>query len=859
VPNDVIIGQQRCTPDLTRAVQGIPPGTVIHSLTRKCNRSINNVALSDAHVHKHVQTSHLRDPKSRTITGRGRQCYLGRAIVGVPMDRSRSRHRRALVGLLAAAAALMGVLALGASPASAILERIPGGKTISYQPLRGASIAKRFDALFTNLDYSGGPVMPSNTNEVIYWEPTGYGQSFPSDYVAGIDQYFTDLAHDSGGTGNTDSVANQYNDAAGHHSTYNSSFIGHLIDTNPLPSNGCSNAPICITDAQVQAELDKFLTAQSLPRDITREYFMLSAPGIEYCFGSAPSADCSAGATVKPVFCAYHSFATTPTGFIYSNDPYVVGNGGCDTGQRPSGRSSDGELDGGLSHEHVESITDPRPNTAWTDFGSSVGGEIGDKCAGNYGTVQVDPGTFQLYNQVINGHEYYYQTEWSNQGQGCLNSWTSNGNMANASFTSSPGAGNVVNFDASGSTATGGVNEYVWQWNDDVKPGDMPQNPTEETTSPTISHNFPQPGPYTVALTVMAADGTSHGTSRTVVVAGPPVPAFSVTTASPTEGAPVSFVSSSTDPNPGGSIASYSWNFGDGSAAGSGPTPSHTFSAGSYNVTLTVMNNYGKSANVAHAISVSDEPIGVSFSPPAGAVSGSAVSFSGAGSDQDGSITSYSWDFGDGSPTAPGASPSHTYASGGTYTVTLTVTDSEMHTVSVSQNVTVTPDESPSASVSPPSGGVAGSPVSFTGSGSDPDGSIVTYSWNFGDGSAAGSGASASHTYTTAGTYTVTLTVVDTSGRSGSVSNQMTIHPEPPAHCVVPTLKGQSLSAATKALTRADCKLGKVKAPKHAPKSKPPKHKKWRLGVSSQSLKPGTMKATGTKVDITLTSVLVKK
>ena len=52
------------------------------------------------------------------------------------------------------------------------------------------------------------------------------------------------------------------------------------------------------------------------------------------------------------------------------------------------------------------------------------------------------------------------------------------------------------------------------------------------------------------------------------------------------------------------------------------------------------------------------------------------VQFSSAGStDPDGTIASYSWDFGDGSPLETTADATHTYAAAGTYTATLTVTD----------------------------------------------------------------------------------------------------------------------------------------------------------------------------------------
>jgi PKD repeat protein len=55
--------------------------------------------------------------------------------------------------------------------------------------------------------------------------------------------------------------------------------------------------------------------------------------------------------------------------------------------------------------------------------------------------------------------------------------------------------------------------------------------------------------------------------------------------------------------------------------------------------------------------------------------------------DPDGSIASYAWDFGDGN-TGTGASPSHSYATGGTYHVHLTVTDNGGATGSITKDVT---------------------------------------------------------------------------------------------------------------------------------------------------------------------------
>ncbi|WP_324276044.1 LamG-like jellyroll fold domain-containing protein [Blastococcus brunescens] len=79
------------------------------------------------------------------------------------------------------------------------------------------------------------------------------------------------------------------------------------------------------------------------------------------------------------------------------------------------------------------------------------------------------------------------------------------------------------------------------------------------------------------------------------------------------------------------------------------------------------------------------------------------ASFDAAGSsDDDGSIASYAWDFGDGS-TGTGAATSHSYAAAGTYSVTLTVTDDDGATSQTSATVAVTdppPNAEPTAAFS---------------------------------------------------------------------------------------------------------------------------------------------------------------
>ncbi|MGO9320977.1 MAG: PKD domain-containing protein [Solirubrobacteraceae bacterium] len=450
--------------------------------------------------------NHAKSTRRRRGLAGAPHCSANRKPVLAPA-------RRALLALLTAS-----FLAVCAPSASAVIVHLQGGQTLSYQPLRGARPALGLDEFFSNLDYNGGPVMTSNTNYAFYWQPAG-APAYPAEYQSGVNQYFEALAHDSGGHENVDSVSTQYNDAAGGFASYDSHFAGAIIDTDPYPANGCTRAAICITDAQIQAELSSYIAKHGLPQDLAHEYFLLTPPGVEDCF-EASGRECSAGSS-EPVYCAYHS--NIPVGaseIVYANDPYVTGIEGCDDGNHPNGKPSDGALEGGLVHEHNESITDPEPNNAWTDIGGS-GGEIGDKCEENMGTPLGTAPDGASYNQVIDGHFYWYQEMWSNQSHKCLQRLTLSGEQPTATFTSTQGPGKEVSFDATGSSAPGGVARYNWQFNDG--PGGSLSVPTE-TTSPTVTHRFKGKGPFIVALTVFAADGTSIGTARTVAVGKPPAP-----------------------------------------------------------------------------------------------------------------------------------------------------------------------------------------------------------------------------------------------------------------------------------------------------------------------------------------------
>jgi PKD repeat protein len=176
-------------------------------------------------------------------------------------------------------------------------------------------------------------------------------------------------------------------------------------------------------------------------------------------------------------------------------------------------------------------------------------------------------------------------------------------------------------------------------------------------------------------------------------------------------------------------------------------------------------------------------PVAHANGPYSGGVS-AAISFTANGSvDADGSITAYSWAFGDGQ-TGTGATLTHAYTSAGTYTATLTVTDNGGATATSTATVTITatpppPNQAPIAAANGPYSAQAGVALSLSSTGShDNDGTIASYAWNLGNGQTA-TGPSPSVSYPTAGTYTITLTVTDDKGATST--DQATVTVAPPA------------------------------------------------------------------------------
>ncbi|MFN8076562.1 MAG: PKD domain-containing protein [Kineosporiaceae bacterium] len=329
-----------------------------------------------------------------------------------------------------------------------------------------------------------------------------------------------------------------------------------------------------------------------------------------------------------------------------------------------------------------------------------------------------------------------------------------------ASFTTTC-TGRTCAVDASASAdPDGSIVSYSWNFGDG-----------STATGKTASRTYTASTPQTITLTVTDNEGATAQTTRQVAPANAVPTAVANVTCTALTCAFDSTGSADTD----GTIASYAWDFGDGTT-GTGASTTKTYAtSGSYTVTLTVTDNEGGVGTTTKVVTPANQSPTAAFwvtcTSLTCAVDGTAST------DPDGTIASYAWDFGD-TTTGTGATASVKYAAPGTYTIKLTVTDNNGATSFVTKDVTVANAKPlPVATVS-----CNGLTCAVDGTGSsDPDGTIAGYSWDFGDGSPLVTDASTTKTYATAGTYTIKLTVTDAEGASDSTTKDVTVAVTPPS------------------------------------------------------------------------------
>ncbi len=333
--------------------------------------------------------------------------------------------------------------------------------------------------------------------------------------------------------------------------------------------------------------------------------------------------------------------------------------------------------------------------------------------------------------------------------------------VANAGNDQLVGVNQVIVLDGSQSYDNdGSIALYEWDFGDG-----------NTGTGIQTRHMFSEPGRYDIRLHVEDDTELANNSAEDhliITVNAPPEPEiFAPENVCANQEIRFSGAASS---DPDGQIVSYHWEFGDGTSGDGGDVTHSYFAPGLYNVTLSVddgRNVSNSSVETTVAVAVNHPPVAVAGSDRL-ICPGVDEFFDGTDSyDRDGIITTYNWNFGDGSRMV-GSQVYHTFERPGTYVVTLNVTDNSGTECSITNDqVTVRVNAPPVANAGGDKEAYVGGAhdgITFDGTDSnDPDQDPLTYSWDFGDGGSA-EGPVVTYAYRRPGTYTVRLTVHDGTG-----------------------------------------------------------------------------------------------
>lgn len=297
-----------------------------------------------------------------------------------------------------------------------------------------------------------------------------------------------------------------------------------------------------------------------------------------------------------------------------------------------------------------------------------------------------------------------------------------------------PRTGDLITFDASASTdSDGNIVSYLWTLGNGIT-----------RTGQVITFSYPDARDYNVTLTVTDNNGSSAALTEMITILGNQAPTAEITASSQTVrvGQAIELdAGGSTDED--GFIDGFFWEFGDGRDSREQRTSVAYGQAGTYLISLTVVDNEEARGFDSITVTVSDNfpPTAAFTVTPSQPKAGQTVTFDASGSsDSDGSILYYRWSFGD-NGSGVGRQVQHRYETAFEYLVTLEIEDNLGGKAIASQEVTVIATTAPIANLSASAQTVSPQGESIlldASASSDPDGTgNLTYAFRVSPGGAA--------------------------------------------------------------------------------------------------------------------------
>ena len=342
----------------------------------------------------------------------------------------------------------------------------------------------------------------------------------------------------------------------------------------------------------------------------------------------------------------------------------------------------------------------------------------------------------------------------------------------NASFQISTNV-NICSGEGVTYTSTNSYPNMTWSFGDGTTVGPTPPQSI-------ITHSYTSSGVYTTTLTVSDTIGCMDVKTNNQVVNVQNIPIVSISSAAfGNSNLCYPYQASFTDNSTVTIFASRVWNLYNGTILNNNlSTINYLYSApGTYSVSLTETTTNGCTASVTNTFVVNGPVADFTLSPST-ICRGQSITFTIKDTTN---VSTWAWDFGDGTDTTKSSPVSHTYnfhPPGGSTNVTLiywgvdsSCKQAQVHPINIYQ--VIADFKRNNELTKADTAHCLGSTDVFTNTSTN----ASTYGWNFGNG-ANSAAFSPSYQYTVSGTYTVELFIKDnTTGCVDTMKKKMIIYP----------------------------------------------------------------------------------
>ncbi len=177
-----------------------------------------------------------------------------------------------------------------AAPAGAVVTEV-SGTSVGLQPRAMGYTAVNEGDPATFANEAGNVVLHGTNDYAIYWAPEN---DYHHEWITKINRFFQAMGASSGYLGTIFAATAQYRDRSNAPANYKTVFKGSYSDYSKYPAAGCtdpnpleSGAVTCLTDAQLREQLQSFIASHALPKGLGNIYYLMTPPGVTVCVDAA--------------------------------------------------------------------------------------------------------------------------------------------------------------------------------------------------------------------------------------------------------------------------------------------------------------------------------------------------------------------------------------------------------------------------------------------------------------------------------------------------------------------------------------------------------------------------------------------